>query len=848
MTTLNQRLINEVAVGIVYVQGPTADLQMSSTERVQIGAEIQTGLAWLAAQEPDAKVSFIFDDSESWRTVWLNAEPWPNAPWAGLPREMYQKSIDAALWRDSNQKIYMFHADKYVRLTGSTVDAGYPKPIAGNWHDLPTDFTAGIDAAFWNKNNDKIYMFKGDQYVRLTETTMDAGYPRPIAGNWHDVPSEFEQGIDAVFMHHGTNKIYMFKGDQYIRLTGTTMDANYPKPIKGNFQGIPEHMEDGIQAAMWRGSDNKVYLFDKHPRRTLTDYVRFSDITQPVDAGYPKYVGGLDKAGAEALWRDPALSLLGFGPGENGYNDYMDHLRQEMGTDWGILAFVTKYPIGWSAYAGPPKLVMAFSTNENFDRVFAHETGHLFWAPDEYSASNCSCEIDYGHFLKAKNGNCKLCASAISMDEGYPKSIANDWHDLPNSFQTNIDAALWRDDNKKVYLFKGSQYVRLTDTTVDPGFPAPIAGNWQNMPANFANGIDAAVWRKENNRIYMFKGNEYVRLTGSTVDAGFPAPIAGNWHGLPAAFTQGIDAAVWRESNDKIYLFKGSEYVRLTDTTMDDGYPKPIAGNWKGLPASFTNGISAGLMHRDKGKMYLFDGTEYARMIEGEACVMSANSEALCAYTPLHWGWGAFMTHIDAAVWRGDNNKTYLFSKDWYVRYTNIDDGIDEGFPAKISANWIGLPASFESGIDAALYRNSNNKLYFFKGNQYVRLTGSTVDEGYPKPIAGNWHGLPASFEQGIDAAFLRESNGKIYMFKGNQYVRLTETEMDPGYPKPIAGNWPDLPNDYNAGIDAALMRVDTSKIYFFHGHTYIRYSNVNDGVDAGFPKWINKNWMPFPT
>jgi hypothetical protein len=85
-------------------------------------------------------------------------------------------------------------------------------------------------------------------------------------------------------------------------------------------------------------------------------------------------------------------------------------------------------------------------------------------------------------------------------------------------------------------------------------------------------------------------------------------------------------------------------------------------------------------------------------------------------------------------------------------------------------------------------------------------------------------------------------------MFKGNQYVRLTDTEVDAGFPKLIAGNWPGLPNDYTSRIDAALMRVDTNKIYFFNDRTYVRYSNVSDGVDAGYPNWINKNWMPFPT
>jgi len=511
---LNQRLINEVAVGIVYVQGPTPDLQMSVFERIKAAADIQEALTWMATLEPSAKVSWVYD----WKTISINEAPWQGAPWKGLPREFYQKSIDAALWRESNGKIYLFHKDQYVRLTGSTMDSGYPKSIADNW-SLPTEFEEGIDAAFWHKTNNKIYMFKGDQYIRLTETQMDAGYPKPIANNWNGLPNSFEQGINAVFMHHGTNKIYMFKDSQYIRLTSSTKDSGYPKPIKDNFKGVPEHMEEGIQAALWRGSNDKVYLFGKPPRKTLTDYVRFSNITQPIDDGYPKYVGGLSRGEAEALWRDPAQAELGVDPGADGYKSYVAQLRQSLGTEWGIVAFITKYPVGWPAYANTPKIVMAWKDSDSFDRIFAHETGHMFGAPDEYTSSNCSCDSTHGRFLRAKNGNCKVCAGAISMNDGYPKSIAGNWKNLPANFEDDIDTILWRNDNKKVYFFKGNQYARLTGTTMDPGYPKPIAGNWKNLSTNFESDINAAVWRKSNNRIYMFKGNQYVRLTGTTVRA-----------------------------------------------------------------------------------------------------------------------------------------------------------------------------------------------------------------------------------------------------------------------------------------------------------------------------------------
>lgn len=233
------------------------------------------------------------------------------------------------------------------------------------------------------------------------------------------------------------------------------------------------------------------------------------------------------------------------------------------------------------------------------------------------------------------------------------------------------------------------------------------------------------------------------------------------------------------------------------------------------------------------------------------ACIMRSNSWAMCKFTPGHYGWGAFATGIDAALWRRSVGKIYLFSDDYYVRFSSVSAGVDPGYPRKIEGNWPGLPASFNTGIDAALMNDGNGRIYFFKGERYVRFSkvSGGVDPGYPKPIKGNWPGLPAEFQQGIDAALWRKSNGRIYFFKGTQYVRFSAggAKVDAAYPKPIKGNWPGLPGNFNGGIDSVLMRWSNGKIYFFKDREYVRYSSVGHGVDPGYPALINGSWLPFP-
>jgi len=71
---MSQYLIGSVALGLLMVEGPTAELQFSEAERTKVVAEVQEGLGWLAQQEPRASVTFAYDI----RVARVNVAPDPN--------------------------------------------------------------------------------------------------------------------------------------------------------------------------------------------------------------------------------------------------------------------------------------------------------------------------------------------------------------------------------------------------------------------------------------------------------------------------------------------------------------------------------------------------------------------------------------------------------------------------------------------------------------------------------------------------------------------------------------------------------------------------------------------------
>lgn len=108
----------------------------------------------------------------------------------------------------------------------------------------------------------------------------------------------------------------------------------------------------------------------------------------------------------QGLWISEAMTYLGY-TGYVGYKyrwllqavDYVNDLRYKLGTDWAFAIFVVDssndadgcFEDKWCAYAylGGPFQVMTYDNNDwgidRMDRVCAHETGHIFFATDEYN-------------------------------------------------------------------------------------------------------------------------------------------------------------------------------------------------------------------------------------------------------------------------------------------------------------------------------------------------------------------------------------------------------------------------------------------------------------------------------
>jgi len=185
-----------------------------------------------------------------------------------------------------------------------------------------------------------------------------------------------------------------------------------------------------------------------------------------------------------------------------------------------------------------------------------------------------------------------------------------------------------------------------------------------------------------------------------------------------------------------------------------------------------------------------------------------------------------------------EDEETYAFLGDQYWKLT--ETSVADGYPRSISKDWDGLPGDLDASFTWV-----NGKTYFFKGSKYWRFSANgSMDSNYPKKLSKGFSGIPDN----VDAAFVWPVNDKIYFFKDTMYWKFdpkSDPPVEDSYPRPIA-NWDGIPNSLDA-----VLQYSNGRSYFFKDGSYYRFDDkkeiVDDNADPPFPRQTGFWWFGCP-
>ncbi|SNY38429.1 hemopexin repeat-containing protein [Paractinoplanes atraurantiacus] len=552
----------------------------------------------------------------------------PRQLW-GMPGE-YRVEIDAVL-HGTDGTTYIF---KGPNCWNSAAEAAYPlaeewgRPRNNLWHESAVD--AGFVAA-----DGRTYVFSGDQFVVYDGLDYAGAY---VKGPF--LISDHFAGLTEValaYVYDGVTYLFEPSG-RYVVYSGKELDEpdeGFPQMAGADFWGIPpDYLPDGFTMP------DAVLANGEHLLALIGDTcLTFEEASGTWAAPRP----------LARIWRGIGATgdLRTAFTGRDGATYFF------FGTDF------TRFSGGVFAERRPVRDHWGLTGNDftRIDAAFAHDGITYLFAGGQYCRYSTS---DYRW-----------------TDPGYPRSIADHLREEPpfaalpmdalDELAGHIDAVVSNDRN--VYLFAADAcHVLSQDQTTT--FDVRRLGRARNTVAERGR-VDAALVTAEHT--YLFSGDQAIRYTGddySHVDEGFPLTLAAALPGLPPGFRHQIDAAFQAPGGGDTYLFAGGQYAR--DNTV-----APLAGAW-GVPRDDfrETGLQAAFV-APTGDLYAFSGTQYVRYPLGELDVVEDGYPR-----PIAGDW-EFSDRVDGAfTLRG---RTYLVHGDRYARYSDGYAAMDRTFPQRVA-------------------------------------------------------------------------------------------------------------------------------------------------------------------
>lgn len=804
------------------------------------------------------------------------------------------QSIDGVLL-DREGRLHLFCADQYVRYSQwpqDCVDEGYPKRIAADWPKelgfgpLPPGWDTGIDAAL-GRSDEVTWLFKDDSYVASTQP--DAA--RKIVDSWGRVRNNLGDAsrVDAVLDLEG--RCGLVVGDQVsvfsnsLETDGLTADEGYPRTLAAVFPDLPEGFAEGFDAGL-TDDDGTIHLFRDQKAATRGKDGKWE--TAPIAQRWGVVSNALQETGrvdAAFAGLDGRIYLFSG-----------DQFVRYSGAD------LTRIDEGY------PKAIRGT------------------WAG--LNAVNAAFVLDGKTYLFSSGDGSYVRYSTrdyTKPDDGFPQSIDENWWNLPAALRDldfhHPDAVFVAGDGR-IHLFRGDQTVSFDHNHRWWSEPSPIHDAWRSLP--FAT-VSAAFTARDG-RAYLFTADgepSFVRYSDRSlqrIDDRFPKPVKEHWGKLVNNIERSgrVDAAVAIVSNvsaadaganparvRRQYLFSGDQFYRYStdgQRFVDEGYPLRIQNNLRREPcfAHLDAPAERGLdgVWADTGNVFAFisdeiyvasrdhvreldglgiDGARGADVEEGRLTVFAqggwrhilppeqhANVSAHRPpdYVPLLPGAPeqaaprvlrtappSFQGKL-SAILRGLDRNVYLFSDTQCY-----DKSLDRQYP--IGASW-GLVRNRiveEERVDCALM-GRDGKLYLFRGDQFISYTPTPeaptnipeFADANPSPIADHWGGLSnirhAFVQKGV--TYLMEKAGEDGSFR---YVRYFGTDYSkPNEPAPLTSDFSfwEIPADF---VSRGFNRVDTAlgdgdDLILIRGAEFIHYDAVTDAWSV--PRQLSLRWPGF--